>query len=372
MDLAFYGTLCFAPLLEIVLGRPAAEVDMAEVALPGHAVLSVRDQPFPMIVADPEASARGLLVRDLSETDLARLAYYEGGFDYDLRICTVRRDDGTEAQARVFFPPEGKYPAGPPWVLEDWVRDWGPMTLHAAREVMAFFGRRSAAEIARSFPAIRTRAAARLAAEARPADPERDFARDVVVDRHDRAYLNYFGLDEIELRHRRNSGGLTERLTRAALMQGQAAVVLPYDPVRDTVLLVEQFRAPVYMIGDPAPWIWEPVAGMVDPGETPEQAARREALEEAHLELGRLEPAGRAYSSTGSSTEFLHLFVGLADLTETTENGGVESEGEDIRSAIVPFADLMRRLDAFEVNDMPLVALANWLARHRDRLRAGG
>ena len=115
--------------------------------------------------------------------------------------------------------------------------------------------------------------------------------------------------------------------------------------------------------------MWEPVAGMVDPGESPEEAAHREAMEEAHLTLAALEPAGRAYSSSGSSTEFLHLFVGIAELTTTIEDGGVDTEGEDIRSRILAFSELMDMVDRHEIKDMPLLALANWLARHRQRLR---
>ena len=113
-----------------------------------------------------------------------------------------------------------------------------------------------------------------------------------------------------------------------------------------------------------------PVAGLVDPGESAETTARREALEEAGLALTRLESAGRCYSSTGSSGEFLHLFIGIADLSDAPQGGGgLASEGEDIASRIVGFDELMRGVDAGEYKDLPLLTTALWLARHRDRLR---
>ncbi len=323
-----------------------------------------------MIRSAPGERASGLLVRGLSEEDIARLVFYEGGFDFDLDPCPVKTKDGMVSFARVFFPdPDLWQPAGP-WSLETWTREWGASTLIAADEVMSYFGRIDPSEVLRSFPAIRKRACSRLAAAERPA-ADWDTERDVVDIGHRRLALSFFGFEEMDLRHRQHDGSMGPVLRRSALMTAQAAVVLPYDPGRDSVLLVEQFRPPVYMAGDPNPWVWEPVAGLVDPGESPEEAARREAREEAHLDLGRLERAGGCYSSTGSSTEYVHLFVGIADLDHTVSGVGAEGEGEDIRSAILSFDELMSRVDTHQVNDLPLLSLALWLARHRARLRNG-
>ena len=137
----------------------------------------------------------------------------------------------------------------------------------------------------------------------------------------------------------------------------------------DRILLVEQFRAPVFLIDDPEPWMWEPVAGMIDAGETPEQAAYREAEEEARVTLRGLEYAGGAYSSSGSSTEYIYLYVGLGDLTQTIDNGGLASEGEDIRTQILPYDTFMQMVDRHEFKDLPMLTLAHWLARNRARLR---
>lgn len=371
-DLFFYGTLRHVALLECVLGRAAADIDLTPAHLPEHAVSAVRDMPFPMIHAQPGAQGPGVLVRGLSAEDIARLNFYEGGFDYDLRDMTLTCADGAQARAQVYFPAPGLWTPAEPWSLERWAERWGALSVRAATEVMAHYGRLSPAEIAQRFPAIRRRAASWLAARARPADPDRDLARDVHTQAHDFAFLNFFGMEEARLQFRRHDGSLSDPVERCALMVGAASVVLPYDPVRDQVLLVEQFRAPVFLAGDPAPWVWEPVAGLVDPGETPAEAALREAREEAGLMLARLEPVGQMYSSTGSSGEFLHLFIGIADLTDTVtvSGAGVAAEGEDIRSRLFGFEDLMAGVDNDRWRDMPLVTCALWLARHRDRLRA--
>lgn len=370
-DVFFYGTLRHVPLLEIVLGRPASAIDLCVAHLSDHAVYGVQDQPFPMLQSEPDATADGLLVRGLTDEDVARLQFYEGGFVYDLCPVSVALGDGATARARVFFPTAGAWEAGPLWSLQGWEAQWGAMSVEAAVEVMDYFGRLSADDIVNGFGSLRIRAWARVQSKAWPKDTDRDLTRDVKVISHHRPYVNFFAVEEMTLQFRRHDGSLNAPVNRAALVVGHAAVVLPYDPIRDTVLLIEQFRAPVYMAGDPSPWVWEPVAGLVDPGETPEQAAHREAMEEAGLTLKALEPAGQMYSSTGSSTEFLNLFVGIADLTTTITDGGLATEGEDIQSRIISYQELMDGVDANQFRDMPLITTALWLARHRDRLRQG-
>lgn len=368
-DLFFYGTLRHVPLLGIVLGQDIRKLKTLDACLPEHAVHWVRDQPFPIVVPSAGSSAPGLLVRGLTDDHVARLRYYEGGFDYDLRAVSLQLPDETSTSAQVFFPPADHWPVAGLWSLQDWSAKWRALSEQAAVEVMSWFGRKTTAEIASGIEAIRRRAAAQVAARQFLPDPTRNPARDVSVKARRSPYANFFAIDEIDLSVRQYSGDMGPVVNRAALIVGQAAVVLPYDPVRDRVLLVEQFRAPLFLAGDPAPWVWEPIAGLLDPGETAETAALREAQEEAGLAISRLEPAGQAYSSTGSSTEFLHLFIGLADIDDAAGGLGGSDLGEDIRSALLPFETLMQNVDAGLYRDMPLVTTALWLARHRDRLR---
>lgn len=368
-DLFLYGTLRHVPLLELVLGRSASELDILPAQLPSHGVFAVQDQPFPAIEARAGCTAEGLLLRGLTEADLAALNFYEGGFDYALETLDVKLADGSAAAAQIYFPAPGLWQTAEPWDLEDWAQHWGPLTLRAAEEVMAYRGRMSAEDVARVFPSVRRRAAAWLAGQARPTDPQHDLSRDVVVHRHKRAYMNFFGLEEMDLQFRRYDGALSPVINRCAAMVGHATVVLPYDPIRDQVLLVEQFRAPPFIMGDRSPWMWEPVAGVIDPGETAEATAIREALEEAGVTIQHLEPVAQSYPSSGALAEYIHVFIGLCDLTDIRGGGGMAGEGEDIRSQIISYDALMQGIDDQDYKDMPLVMSALWLARHRDRLR---
>ena len=367
-DLFFYGTLCHVPLLETVLGRPRDQIDLAGAALPDHCAVWAAGEAFAILQPEKGATTTGLLARGLSTEDVERLRYYEGSTVFDLRALPVRTGE-TSVMAQVFFPSPGRWDAGKKWDYQDWVARFGAINTRAATEIMTWYGRMPADDILVRFESIYRRAAAWVSARERSAQSGLN-VNDVVVHDHRRPYLNFFAVEEMDLQYRRFDGSLSNVVNRGALIVGQASVVLPYDPARDAVLLVEQFRAPLFMSGDRAPWVWEPVAGLVDAGETPEQTARRETMEEAGLVLDQLEKAGRVYSSTGSSSEFLNLFVGICDLGQVPdEGGGLDSEGEDIRSRIISFDDLMTDVDADRFRDMPLVTTALWLARHRDRLR---
>lgn len=367
-QLFVYGTLRHLPLLEQVLGRPAAQIDCTPACLPGYAIYGVEDADFPMILEADDGLATGLLLRDLSADDMARLNYYEAGFSYETKALQVETDMGWYS-ALVYFDTNSALLPTTDWSFEHWVTRYGGVTVRMAIEIMAHRAQYTPAEIATRKAPISARADSWFHARERRPDPDRDIATDVVVHKRHLSYMNYFATEELDFQYRRNDGTLSPVLNRCAMMMGRSAVVLPYDPVRDCVLLVEQFRAAVYMNGDPAPWVWEPIAGLVEAGETPEDCARRETIEEAGVTVNELHAIGPAYSSTGSSADFVHMFVGISDLGQFSPTGGVEAEGEDIRAEIIPYQAFIDRVDRQEYVDMPLMVTGLWLARHRDRLR---
>jgi nudix-type nucleoside diphosphatase (YffH/AdpP family) len=136
-------------------------------------------------------------------------------------------------------------------------------------------------------------------------------------------------------------------------------------------LLVEQFRTGPLARGEPNPWMIEAIAGRVDPGETPEQAALREAGEEAGITIERLIEAPRYYPSPGAKSEFIYSYIGIADLPDGAgAPGGVADEGEDIRPHLLSFEALLGLVNTGEAGNAPLILLTLWLDRMRDRLRA--
>ncbi|WP_204114588.1 NUDIX domain-containing protein [Shimia biformata] len=372
-SLFFYGTLRHAPLLAIVLGRDPASLGADPATLADHAVLEVPGEPFPQIVERAGAVALGLLARNLTEEEIARLDFYEGGFGYETRDVTLVTPTGM-TQAGVYFPAPGLWPQGGAWDLAAWQAQWGEMTCHAATEVMSYFGERSADEVAVMFPMIRMRAMQKVLAQNGPeALSPSGFGRgDVQLSGHHRPYASYFTMETITATHRSFSGGQSPQIKREVLVGSDAAILLPYDPVRDRVLLIEQFRAPAFLRGDPRPWLIEPIAGRIDPGETPEDAARREAQEEAGLTVSALHRVSSCYASPGNATEFYHIFIGITDLPDdVTGIGGLDSEAEDIRSWLFDFDTFNGLLDGDRLNNAPLVVAGLWLARMRDRLRSG-
>lgn len=364
-NLFFYGTLRYVPLLEIVLGRPVTMLNVSQARLPGHLVSAVAEGPFPMIAQQAGAVAHGLLIEDLSPTDIARIDFYEGSFAYDL--VTVVLASGQSAE--VYLPRPGQWRAHGPWSLATWEADWAEMSCHAAREVMGYFGERTPEQIAAMFPMIRSRAASKVRAAASLHGALTHNGSAEIISRT-RAYAKFFALDDMTIRHDRFQGEPMQ-IERAVFYGIDAAILLPYDPARDRVLLVEQFRVGPLARGDQSVWQLEPIAGLVDAGETPQEAALREAQEEAGLTLHSVEKVAEVYATPGNSAEFYYIYLGLADLPDDIIGiGGLDAEGEDIRSHLLSFDELMSLVDDFGAANAPLVLAALWLARHRERLRS--
>lgn len=365
-NLFFYGTLRHLPLLEIVLGRTSDTFDVSAATLPDYLVSSVAEGPFPMIAVSPGDAAQGILLRDMTDEDVARLDFYEGSFAYDLVQTSLSNGEFAD----VYVPQPGRWTPKGPWVLADWERDWSEMSCHAAREVMGYIGIKSRDEVAAMFPMIRKRAGSQVNAAASRHGAGTLHGKVEVLSRT-RSYSHFYALDDMQIRHEQFDGTMSEPLARAAFIAADAAVMLPYDPVRDRVLLVEQIRMGPLARGDTSVWQLEPIAGHIDPGETPEQTVHREAQEEAGLTVDTLEKVAEVYASPGNSTEFYYLFVGLGDLPDKDQGiGGLDTEGEDIRSHILSFDELMTLVDTLDAANAPLVMAAYWLAYNRTRLRA--
>lgn len=194
-------------------------------------------------------------------------------------------------------------------------------------------------------------------------------SRKVEVVGREVVYQGYFQIIRARLRHDQFRGGQGEVLTREIFERGQAVAVLPYDPDRDEVVLVEQFRAGA-LDAPGEPWLIEPVAGIIEPDEAPEAVARREAREEAGLEIEDLMAACEYFVSPGGATERCQVFIGRV----TTEGAGgifgLEGEGEDILAHVFKLDQAVAAIgtDPRFRTASALVSL-QWLALNRDRVR---
>ena len=181
-------------------------------------------------------------------------------------------------------------------------------------------------------------------------------------------YKGFFKLTEVELQHDLFAGGKSPVLVREIIDRGHAVAVLPYDPVRDEVVLVEQFRVGAGEDSD-GPWLIEVIAGYQEPGESAEEVVHREALEEAGCLLSDVGLMHRCYSSPGGSNERVSLFFARTDSSNIGGIHGLDEEGEDIRVHVVSSQQAFDWLDSGRIDSaMPIIAM-QWFRINRERLR---
>jgi ADP-ribose pyrophosphatase len=181
-------------------------------------------------------------------------------------------------------------------------------------------------------------------------------------------YSGFFKLTEFRLKHDLFEGGESPVLTRELLDRHHAAAVLPYDPVRDELVLIEQFR--IGAGDDPSgPWLMEIVAGLREPNETAEELVVREAMEEAGCAVTDLIPVHSYYSSPGSCNEQIQIFFARTDSRGLGGTHGIDEEGEDIRVHVVPSDTAFEWLDQGRIDSaVPIIAL-QWFRLNRENIR---
>jgi ADP-ribose pyrophosphatase len=182
-------------------------------------------------------------------------------------------------------------------------------------------------------------------------------------------FERYLRIDTFRFRHRLFSGEWSAPRSYDVLRRGQAVAIVLYDPDRDSVVLVEQFRLPALLAGS-SPWQLEAAAGVIDTDETPEAVAIRETREETGLGLiGEPIVIQRYLPSAGGSDESVVLFCGRVDATLAEGVHGLPEEHEDIRVVVKTLREIEAMLDAGAIeNGHTLIALY-WLLRHREWLR---
>lgn len=182
-------------------------------------------------------------------------------------------------------------------------------------------------------------------------------------------YRGFFRIDHFLLRHRLFAGGWSAELSREVFLRHDAAGILLYDPGRDELVLIEQFRLAAHLAGFAA-WQLEIVAGIIDKDETAAAVARREAQEEAGLAvIGETVPIHRFMTSPGGSTETVDLFCGRIDASAAGGIHGLADESEDIRVVVKSYDEAMALLASGRIeNGYTLLAL-HWLAANRETLR---
>ncbi|MEL7467202.1 MAG: NUDIX domain-containing protein [Pseudomonadota bacterium] len=367
----FFGSLRDHELLEVVLGRAVAPKDLVAASAADRAALTVHGEDYPFLAERPHSRAEGVVVQNLGDEDLRRLIYFEEA-EYGLDPITVETPAGP-VSALYFGSREKLAGHDRPWDFALWQREARAVAIEAARELMAHIDITPVERMDDIWDGIKIRAVMR--ARARAETPVTGTLRqsrgadDVQSLGVGRPYTRYFALEEHRLRHRRFDGDWSDEILRTVITSGDAVTVVPYDPKRDEVLLIEQFRAPMYARGDACPWAIEAIAGRIDKELDAESAARREAEEEAGLTLGRMEQIAAYYATPGFAAEHLTAFAAEADLSDKGGLFGLAGEDEDIRAFTTALDDALQATSTGEINNGPAILSLLWLAQNRDRLR---
>ncbi|HEY2874224.1 MAG TPA: NUDIX domain-containing protein [Reyranella sp.] len=185
--------------------------------------------------------------------------------------------------------------------------------------------------------------------------------------RHEVAFQGYFKVVRYFFRHSLHKGGMSGEISREVFERGQAGGVLMYDPQRDEVVMIRQFRAGAYAAGHHA-WVWEVVAGIIEENETAEQMIRRESVEEANLEVGELLPIASVMLTPGACSESCQVFLGRVDSSKAGGVFGLAEEQEDILVKVLSFADAYALVERNEIDNAVGVIALQWLALHRDEV----
>ncbi|MEQ1529931.1 MAG: NUDIX domain-containing protein [Methylococcales bacterium] len=188
------------------------------------------------------------------------------------------------------------------------------------------------------------------------------------IIRTETAYAGFFRMEKYWLKHTLYNGGWSEEICRELFIRGRCVAVLLYDPQADKVVLIEQFRIGALLQPERA-WLLEIVAGAIEEGETAEQVAYRESLEEAGCEIQELKQISEFFTTPGGAAEKITLFCGKIDSSQVGGIHGLAEEGEDILVRTVDFADAYAMLATGEIDSaIPIIAI-QWLALHREQLK---
>lgn len=175
-------------------------------------------------------------------------------------------------------------------------------------------------------------------------------------------FKQFFQVDIYDFQHELFAGGWSDTISREIFVRGTAVAVLLHDPATDKLLLVEQFR-PGAINDKDGPWLLEIVAGMVESGESPQEVARREALEEAACDVGKMEFIMDFYPSAGGSTEVITLYYAAVDLSKIkTGIHGLDTEDEDIRTTVESRQTVMSWLKSGKIKSALTIIALQWLA----------
>ncbi len=197
--------------------------------------------------------------------------------------------------------------------------------------------------------------------------PQQYSSEDVQILSKETLYQGFFKMVKYAFKHKLFEGGWSDVVEREVFERGHAIAVLPYDPVLDEFVMIEQVRIGALPTST-SPWLLEVVAGIIDEGETPEDVCCREAKEEAGLEIQKLHKALSYLSSPGGTTERLHIYVGLVDASNAKGVHGLEYESEDILVHRVSTSEALDWINQGKIDNAATLIALQWFAMNKQQI----
>lgn len=177
-------------------------------------------------------------------------------------------------------------------------------------------------------------------------------------------YTGFFTLEKARLQFEKYDGSTSPEIERENFYRGDSAAALVYDSKSELVLMTRQFRYPVYAVDPRGAWILEVVAGSCKDEEQPKQTLQRELIEEINLKVKQkdLTLMAKFFVSPGGTSERIFLYSLETDLSAVAEEyGGLEEEQEDIQIVLLPFQEVLYKLEKNKINDAKTIVALQWL-----------
>jgi ADP-ribose pyrophosphatase len=177
-------------------------------------------------------------------------------------------------------------------------------------------------------------------------------------------YSGFFSMNKYEFTHKKHNGEWTDKVEREIFEGVHVSSLLPYDPIKKEIVLIQQFRAGVLSRFD-KDYLYEIVAGIIDEGEQPEETAKRECLEETGCEVKKILPIQSYFPSPGSSESYYHIYLGEINTFKGERIRGLKNENEDILVKSFKIEDVRKMLKEKKINNgLTLVALQWFFLEH--------
>lgn len=179
----------------------------------------------------------------------------------------------------------------------------------------------------------------------------------VAIEKRDLVHDGFYKVRRYQLRHKTFSGNMSASIVREQMFRQDASAVLLFDPKRDELVLVEQFRMGVLEHRDDSPWLLEIVAGLIEPGEDPRETIHREAIEETGCQIKKLIQIGEFYNSPGGFAEKTWIYCGIVDASQAHQEAGVADEHEDIRVHRLDAKTVLKTFSTWVTSASTVIAL---------------